>query len=72
MWLEGMTLKVSGDAEVLGFLESGNSLTPGSGSRKAVSAVIFEPPKIKSATVFTVSPYICHEVMGPDAMILVF
>ena len=28
------------------------------------SAVIFEPPKIKSATVSTVSPSICHEVMG--------
>ena len=36
------------------------------------SAVIFEPPKIKSATVSTVFPSICHEVMGPDAMILVF
>ena len=36
------------------------------------SAVIFEAPKIKSATVSTVSPSICHEVMGPDAMILVF
>ena len=36
------------------------------------SAVILEPPKIKSATVSTVSPYICHEVMGPDAMIFVF
>ena len=36
------------------------------------SAVILEPPKVKSATVSTVSPYICHEVMGPDAMILVF
>ena len=36
------------------------------------SAVILEPPKIKSATVYTVSPSICHEVMGPDAMILVF
>ena len=36
------------------------------------SAVILEPPKIKSDTVFTVSPSICHEVMGPDAMILVF
>ena len=36
------------------------------------SAVILEPPKIKSATVSTVSPFICHEVMGPDAMILVF
>ena len=36
------------------------------------SAVILEPPKINSATVPTVSPSICHEVMGPDAMILVF
>ena len=33
------------------------------------SAVILEPPKIKSATVCTVSPAICHEVMGPDAII---
>ena len=31
-----------------------------------------EPPKIKSATVSTVFPSISHEVMGPDAMILVF
>ena len=36
------------------------------------SAVILEPPKIKSVTVSTVSLSICHEVMGPDAMILVF
>ena len=36
------------------------------------SAVILEPKKIKSLTVYTVSPSICHEVMGPDAMILVF
>ena len=36
------------------------------------SAVILESSKIKSATVFTVSPFICHEVMGPDAMILAF
>ena len=36
------------------------------------SAVIFEPPKIKSLTVSIVSPSICHEVMGPDAVILVF
>ena len=36
------------------------------------SAVILEPPKIKSVTVSTVSPSICLEVMGPDAMILVF
>ena len=33
------------------------------------SAVILEPQKIMSATV---SPSICHEVMGPDAMIFVF
>ena len=39
---------------------------------KSQSTVILEPPKIKSATVSTVSPPICHEVMGPDAMILVF
>ena len=36
------------------------------------SAVILEPQKIKSDTVSPVSPSICHEVMGPDAMILVF
>ena len=36
------------------------------------SAMILEPRKIKSDTVSTVSPSICHEVMGPDAMILVF
>ena len=34
-------------------------------------AVIFEPPKIKSDTISPVSPSICHEVMGPDAMILI-
>ena len=36
------------------------------------SAVILEPKKIKSVTVSTVSSSICHEVMGLDAMILVF
>ena len=35
-------------------------------------ALILEPKKIKSVTVSTVSPSICHEVMGLDAMILVF
>ena len=34
--------------------------------------MILEPKKIKSLTVSIVSPSICHEVMGPDAMILVF
>ena len=36
------------------------------------SAAILKSKKIKSHTVFIVSPSICHEVMGPDAMILVF
>ena len=36
------------------------------------SVVILEPRKIKSDTVSTVSSSICHEVMGPDAMIFVF
>ena len=36
------------------------------------SAVILEPKKIKSDTVSNASPSICYEVMGPDAMILVF
>ena len=36
------------------------------------SAVILEPPKIKSVTVSIVSPSICHEVMGLDTIILVF
>ena len=36
------------------------------------SAMILEPPKIMSVTVSTVSPSISHEVMGLDAMILVF
>ena len=40
------------------------------------SAVILKPPpapqKIKSVTVYTVSPSICHEVIGPNAKILVF
>ena len=34
------------------------------------SAVILEPKRIKSVTVSIVSPSICHEVMGPDALIL--
>ena len=35
------------------------------------SAVIWEPKKIKSVTVSIVSPSICHEVVGPDALIFV-
>ena len=36
------------------------------------SAGILEPKKIKCVTVSTVSPFICHEVMGLDAMIFIF
>ena len=36
------------------------------------SAVILKPKNIKSVTVSIVSPFICHEVMGLDAMILIF
>ena len=39
---------------------------------QSLSALILEPRKIKSATVSTVSPSVCHEVMGPDAMIFIF
>ena len=36
------------------------------------SEVSLEPKKIKSLTVCTVSPSVCHEVMGPDAIVSVF
>ena len=36
------------------------------------SAVILEPPKIKSLTVSIVSPPICYDVMGPDTVVFVF
>ena len=36
------------------------------------SVVILEPPKIKSLMISIVSPSICHEVMGLDAVVLVF
>ena len=39
---------------------------------ETLSAVILEPKKIKSGTVSIFPPSIHHEVMGPDAMILVF
>ena len=44
------------------------SFLPRSKCLQSPSAVISEPRKIKSATVSTVSPSICHEVMGLDAM----
>ena len=39
---------------------------------QSLSALILEPPKIKSTTVPIISPSICQEVIGLDAMILVF
>ena len=39
---------------------------------QSLSAVLLEPPKIKSLNVSTISPFTCYEVMGPDAMIFVF
>ena len=39
---------------------------------QSLSALILEPKKIKSITVSIVSPSICHEVMGPDAMMFDF
>ena len=55
---------------VIDFLSKGKSLLIS--WLQSPSAVILEPPKIKFVTVFIVSPSICHEVMGPDAMIFVF
>ena len=54
---------------VIAFLPRSKSLL--NSSLKPSSVVNFEPLKIKSLTVSPVSLSICHEVMGPDAMILV-
>ena len=40
--------------------------------RQSPCAVILEPTKIKSLTVYIVSPSICHEVMGPNAQNFIF
>ena len=55
---------------VIAFLPSGKHLLIS--WLQSPPAVILEPKKIKSVTVSIVSPSICHEVMGPDAIILVF
>ena len=39
---------------------------------QSLSSVILEPKEIKSVNVSTISPSMCHEVMGPDAQIFVF
>ena len=55
---------------VIAFLPSGKGLLIS--WLQSPFAVILEPPKIKSDTISTVSPFISHEVMGPDAMTFVF
>ena len=54
---------------VIAFLRSSKHLL--TSRLQSPSGVILEPPKI-SLTVSTVSPSICHEMMGLDAMILIF
>ena len=39
---------------------------------QSLSTMILEAKKMKSDIIYTFSPSICHEVMGPDAMVLVF
>ena len=56
---------------VIAFLPSSKCLLI-SRRLQSPSAVILELPKIKSVTLSIVSTSICHDVMGPDAMILVF
>ena len=55
---------------VIAFLQRSKSLVIS--WLQSPSEMILESQKIKSATVSTVSPSICHEVMGPDTVILVF
>ena len=55
---------------VIAFLPRSNSLLIS--WQQSPSAMVLEPKKIKSVTTSTFAPSICHEVMGPDAMILVF
>ena len=55
---------------VIVFLSSSNCLLIS--CLQSLSAMILEPKKIKSVTTSIVTPSICHEVMGPDAMIIVF
>ena len=54
---------------VIAFLSKSKSLLIS--WQQSPSVVILEPRKIKSLTVSIVSPFICHEVIGLDAMILV-
>ena len=67
--LKGLLMKVKEESEKIG-LKLNIQKTKIMAS--ITTAVILEPPKIKSDTVSTVSPSISHEVMGPDVMILVF
>ena len=55
---------------VIGFLPRSKGLLIS--WQQSLATVVLEPKKIKSVTIFIVSPSICHEVIGPDAMILDF
>ena len=64
--LEGLMLKLQYFGHVMQRADSmEKTLMRG---KTEATGVILEPKKIKSATVSIVSPSICHEVMGPDAM----
>ena len=71
-WLDGITdsMNVSLSELRVTFLPRSKHLL--TSWLQSPSAVILEPPKIKSVTASTVSPSISHEVIGPDAIILVF
>ena len=74
-WLDGFVGKVMSllfnmlSRLVITFLPRSKSLSIS--WLQSLSAVILLPRKIKSVTISIVSPSICHEVMGPDAMIFV-
>ena len=75
--LKSLLMRVKEESEKVGFkLNIQKTKIMASGPiiswLQSPSAVILEPPKIKPATVSSISPSICHKVMGPDAMISVF
>ena len=72
--IDGETVETVSDFIFLGskITTDGDRSEEHTSELQSPSAVILEPPKIKFDTVSTVSPSICHEVMGPDAMIFVF
>ena len=68
---KGMSLLLNTVYIVIAFFSQGTSVFYFHDC-KSLSAMILEPKNIKFVPVSIVSPSICHEVMGPDNMILVF